>query len=401
MSKGTLGQVVKRAISDAGFRRQLQSDPEGALKGFDLSADERAALRSGDASKLSSFGIDQRMSKAFVLGEGASAASKWGTGNDLAMGATMPDGGEPLISDGLVSGGGGSANDALIGEASGAKGARISDAGGSVRTTVTDADRIGQVNAAFAGGDAAPAGRNAFGDQHDVARSAIVDSPASGARNALGDQHDGGRSAIGGEPDRLAQVNAAFEGSDSATGARALGDQHDVARSAMGDTTATAGRNALGDQHDGGRAAIGGESDRLAQVNAAFEGSDSATGARALGDQHDVARSAISGDVAGRQGDAFITADESGRNVVAGGTQDFGQQSSLDVSGNTRDASAISSDAGAERGTAFMTADEMGSDAVARVVAPDPDTAITQREALEDAAAMANPEGYAKPDLDA
>ena len=38
MSKGTLGQVVKRAISDAAFRRQLQTDPEGALKGFDLTA---------------------------------------------------------------------------------------------------------------------------------------------------------------------------------------------------------------------------------------------------------------------------------------------------------------------------------------------------------------------------
>lgn len=69
MSKGTLGQVVKRAISDAGFRRQLQSDPEGALKGFDLTSDERAALRSGDASKLSGFGVDQRMSKAFTLGD--------------------------------------------------------------------------------------------------------------------------------------------------------------------------------------------------------------------------------------------------------------------------------------------------------------------------------------------
>lgn len=361
MSKGTLGQVVKRALSDAGFRRQLQSDPEGALKGFDLTSDERAALRTGDASKLTSLGVDQRMSKTFAMGE-AAAVSKWGTGNDLSMGATIPDGGEPLVSDALISGAGGRASDALIGEASGAKGARISDAGGSVRSTVTDGERLGQVNAAFEGGDRAAGGR-AFGDQHDVARAAINDTTAPSGRNALGDQHDGGRSAIGGEGDRLAQVNAAFEGGDRAAGGRALGDQHDVARSAVSDTTAPSGRNALGDQHDGGRAAIGGT------------------------------------DAASREGSAYITADEAGRDAVARGT-DYGQQSSLDVSGSTRDASAISGDVAGRQGDAFITADEMGNDATAALRAPDPDTALTQREAMDDAA-LANPEGYERPDANA
>jgi len=420
MSKGNLGQVVKRAISDAAFRRQLQSDPEGALKGFDLSSDERAALRSGDASKLTSLGIDQRMSKTFAMGEGAAAVSKWGTGNDLALGATVPDGGEPLVSDALISGAGGRASDALIGEASGAKGARISDAGGSVRSTVTDGERLGQVNAAFEGGDRA-AGRSALGDQHDIARAAIGDSTASGVRNALGDQHDGGRSAIGGEADRLAQVNAAFEGSDSAPGGRALGDQHDVARATVGDSTASAGRNALGDQHDVARGTVG---DSTASV-----------GRNALGDQHDGGRAAIGGtpdygqqtslnvsgstrgvsaridtasseqsslDVAGQtRGDAFITSDEAGRDVAARGAQDYGNQSSLDVSGNTRDASVISGDTAGRQGDAFLTADEMGNDVTASVRAPDPDTALTQREALANDAAIANPEGYTKPDVDA
>src|SRR5687767_8472942 len=301
MSKGTLGQVVKRAISDAGFRRQLQSDPEGALKGFDLTSDERAALRTGDASKLTSLGIDQRMSKAFAMGE-AAAVSKWGTGNDLSMGATIPDGGEPLVGDALISGAGGRASDALIGEASGAKGARISDAGGSVRSTVTDGERLGH-------------------------------------------------------------VNAAFEGGDRAAGGRAFGDQHDVARAAINDTTAPSGRNALGDQHD-------------------------------------IARSALRGtDAASREGTAYITADESGRDAVARGT-DYGQQSSLDVSGNTRDASAISGDVAGRQGDAFITADEMGNDATAALRAPDPDTALTQREAMDDAA-LANPEGYERPDANA
>ena len=67
MSKEALAKVVQRAISDAGFRRQLNSDPAGALKGFDLSADEVSALRTGDAGRLSTLGIDQRMSKSFAL----------------------------------------------------------------------------------------------------------------------------------------------------------------------------------------------------------------------------------------------------------------------------------------------------------------------------------------------
>ena len=75
MSKESLAKVVQRAISDAGFRRQLNSDPAGALRGFDLSADEVSALRAGDAGRLSSLGIDQRMSKSFALA-GAAAATR-------------------------------------------------------------------------------------------------------------------------------------------------------------------------------------------------------------------------------------------------------------------------------------------------------------------------------------
>src|SRR5947208_1199040 len=54
MSKEALAKVVQRAISDAAFRRQLNSDPSGALRGFDLSADEASALRTGDAGRVSS-----------------------------------------------------------------------------------------------------------------------------------------------------------------------------------------------------------------------------------------------------------------------------------------------------------------------------------------------------------
>jgi len=67
MSKEALAKVVQRAISDGAFRRQLSSDPATALRGFDLTSDEAAAIRSGDAGRLTAMGVELRMSKAFTL----------------------------------------------------------------------------------------------------------------------------------------------------------------------------------------------------------------------------------------------------------------------------------------------------------------------------------------------
>ena len=90
MSKEAITKVVQRAISDAGFRRQLSTDPTGALRGFDLSADEAAALRAGDAGRLSALGVDQRMSKAFALGGAAAAATRPGsTDLDATAGSSL------------------------------------------------------------------------------------------------------------------------------------------------------------------------------------------------------------------------------------------------------------------------------------------------------------------------
>lgn len=75
MSKEAIAKVIQRSIADAAFRGQLASDPAGALRGYDLTSDERTALRSGDATRLSSYGIDQRVSKAFVLGFGSAAVT--------------------------------------------------------------------------------------------------------------------------------------------------------------------------------------------------------------------------------------------------------------------------------------------------------------------------------------
>ncbi len=71
MSSSAVQQVIHRAVSDASFRQQLQSNPASALRGFDLTADESAAISSHDPGRLAAFGVDQRVSKAFGLGGGA------------------------------------------------------------------------------------------------------------------------------------------------------------------------------------------------------------------------------------------------------------------------------------------------------------------------------------------
>ncbi len=87
MASKNLGAVIQRAISDGAFRRQLQSDPAAALRGFNLSPDEVAAIRSGDSGKLMSLGVDQRMSKAFTVGGGLLGATR-STTSDLGAGAS-------------------------------------------------------------------------------------------------------------------------------------------------------------------------------------------------------------------------------------------------------------------------------------------------------------------------
>jgi hypothetical protein len=86
MASKNLGAVIQRAISDGAFRRQLQSDPATALRGFNLSPDEIAAIRSGDSGKLMSLGVDQRMSKAFTVGANFLGGAMRSTTSDLTPG---------------------------------------------------------------------------------------------------------------------------------------------------------------------------------------------------------------------------------------------------------------------------------------------------------------------------
>ncbi len=126
MSKGAVDQIIQRAISDAAFRRQLQRDPRSALTGFDLTTDERAAVTSGDPTRLTALGVDQRMSKAFSLG-GISEVSKVIVGENTSGSAVLVDENTSGATHGLV-GDNTSGTGALVGDdTTGASRALIGD----------------------------------------------------------------------------------------------------------------------------------------------------------------------------------------------------------------------------------------------------------------------------------
>ena len=72
MSKAGVEALVKKAMSDEKFRQQIKSDPDVALAGYDLTAEEKAAIKSGNAAKLREFGVDERITKSVwnIPGEG-------------------------------------------------------------------------------------------------------------------------------------------------------------------------------------------------------------------------------------------------------------------------------------------------------------------------------------------
>ncbi len=63
MSVDAMAKVIERASTDAAFRAQLKANPDGALAGYDLSADERAAVLTSDSGQISHLGVDSRVSK--------------------------------------------------------------------------------------------------------------------------------------------------------------------------------------------------------------------------------------------------------------------------------------------------------------------------------------------------
>ncbi len=85
MSQEALAKVVERASTDPEFRAELQRSPDSALKGYDLTVDERAAVMSGDTSQLGSLGVDARVTKVdggvgqSIINEQTGAGPEWGS----------------------------------------------------------------------------------------------------------------------------------------------------------------------------------------------------------------------------------------------------------------------------------------------------------------------------------
>jgi hypothetical protein len=58
-----LRKVLERASVDTAFRARLESDPQTALAGYELTAEEQAALTRRDAPPLRGLAVDTRISK--------------------------------------------------------------------------------------------------------------------------------------------------------------------------------------------------------------------------------------------------------------------------------------------------------------------------------------------------
>jgi len=212
MSKN-LERVIQRAISDAAFRRQLQSNPEAALRGFKLTDVEVAALRSGDASKLTSLGIDQRMSKTFNFG-GDSLASRAAIGGDLTTGSGASFSERDMRLNNEVAGG---RNEALDPEnASGATRAVIpGSASGSTpafdpgtvsgSTSVGDPMAEGITTSRFGDPDNAGHARGYIGGQNAPTSDAMEDQSHTFAATRSADVAASGQAApIEGSPEEFA-----------------------------------------------------------------------------------------------------------------------------------------------------------------------------------------------------
>jgi len=71
MSKEVLEQVVLKASSDARFRAQMNDNFEAAIRPYDLSADEKAKLRSGIAGTSD----DREVRRAMAASNASSVAA--------------------------------------------------------------------------------------------------------------------------------------------------------------------------------------------------------------------------------------------------------------------------------------------------------------------------------------
>jgi hypothetical protein len=69
MTKQAVEQIIGRMIADEKFRKLFFSDPDKALKGYDLTAKEREALLKTKAEDIEDFSrkLDNRITKIKII----------------------------------------------------------------------------------------------------------------------------------------------------------------------------------------------------------------------------------------------------------------------------------------------------------------------------------------------
>lgn len=73
MSKAGVEKLLN-AMADESFRRKVKETPDAALAGYDLTPEEKAAIKSGNTAKLRELGVDERITKsALIEGSGGEA----------------------------------------------------------------------------------------------------------------------------------------------------------------------------------------------------------------------------------------------------------------------------------------------------------------------------------------
>jgi hypothetical protein len=278
MSKSAVNQVIQRAISDAAYRRQLQSNPGKALTGFDLTKDERAAITSGDPSRLTALGVDQRMSKTFALAGAAGAASKSVVGDPTgsnAGGATFIDEASAGSSAAIVSGAVGEGTSGLMAPDGTSFDAGFVSGGEPASSAALEGNVPSEYGTAFPGLDASGSAvrdahdsgaystGSAIRDAHDSAAYAAKSADASAGLTNL-QRIEGDLNAPASAPAFDVQTNeagaggtAAFDpgavsGSGSATVVDTSGGVNQMNMRLIEGALDTGGGSAIRDAHDAG-----------------------------------------------------------------------------------------------------------------------------------------------------
>jgi len=162
VTRDAVAKVIQRAISDGSFRNQLTRDTTTALRGFDLTPTEIAAIKSGDSGRISSLGVDLRMSKAFGLAAtDGRAESVLTTGADSSLASGVNSGTNSSLTSGsdagLTAGVNSGTNSALTGGVnSSANGVETIDGGAGGSADLSGGENAGHQVVQWDGNDDAP-----------------------------------------------------------------------------------------------------------------------------------------------------------------------------------------------------------------------------------------------------